>query len=65
MPISFFREIVCNFEGFRKLIYVNGKFEVTGFLDPFVDPKEKDKSLWKPHPEMEAREEVTWPLFVF
>ncbi|XP_058174131.1 lysine-specific demethylase 3B [Anopheles ziemanni] len=41
------QSIFCRFYAFRKLRNNElGKLEVTGFADPYLDPKEADISLW-------------------
>ena len=43
---------VCQFEGFRKLVYRFGRFTREGFLSPFVDSSAADRELWLPLPEV-------------
>ena len=41
-------ESLCQFDGFRKIVGMAGKFCPAGFLDPMADPEEKDKEIWQP-----------------
>lgn len=45
------REVDCRFYQFRKLRYEGDKVVVAGFLDPYDDPKDVDKSIWMPQPD--------------
>ena len=41
-------ESLCQFDGFRKIVYAMGKFCPAGFLDPGSDPEERDREIWQP-----------------
>ena len=41
-------ESLCQFDGFRKIVWRMGKFSPAGFLDPQADPEERDKEIWQP-----------------
>ena len=44
-------ESLCQFDGFRKIVYRMGRFCPAGFLDPVTDPEERDKEIWQPLPK--------------
>lgn len=39
---------ICQFEGFRRIVYKNGLFESAGFKCPYKTPTAEDKALWLP-----------------
>ena len=41
-------ESLCQFDGFRKIVWRNGRFCPAGFLDPQADPEDRDKEIWQP-----------------
>ncbi|KFB52740.1 AGAP002682-PB-like protein [Anopheles sinensis] len=50
------QSIFCRFYAFRKLRNNElGKLEVTGFADPYLDPKEADISLWSANLKQAAK----------